>query len=590
MEKMMKLVMGIIICWVLAGFIFGESSQLKGDTIILSKEDDPFYPLAIEISKHENIPVVHTVDEVLGKGKEFLLWVISPDFLSDEVIMSFSEKMKYSRNFPSTGIISGANIETAKALYYRGRCRIEKNSGENLQYISVAYADNYKLLLSRENQIKEIPFTKTNLINIFPTLNVFFYWGHGGSNYFKIKKSEKLIPREIPGLPGSIIKAGSCNSFRIWRGQSMALQFIEKGADAFFGYSYSPAPFYMFGYFEAPPLINSFKQVPLGHLVHLQNRADLKGFVRIPFLFLLGDPRIFLQPQTPYTLINDREDADDSSRILKYRSMVKGFLPVYIPGGAKYDFLKIEFPEVEKKNAYTYYYWEDSPWYHSKIQTLNFHQDKLILFKLCGEEFLVKLTNKPSSSAFFLSHTLLNGLDYSFIFCMQTGGNLISCLFILILVVCLIVSYKKNSLPGLKASLVKGIIAGTIFSLLLLLYTSIRVKHMTIISNAHDFSWITIIAGFFLTALSTALFFRVSKLWKKIISFSFLVSPVLITLIVWTFSILFGNIIVMVHIKKGIYNSSVLYLSLITLTVEIVFFTFLYFFFKRVDISPFFKR
>jgi hypothetical protein len=574
---------------VAVGCIYGQPQTLENRTIILSKKNDPFYPLAIEISKREGIPVVNTLDAVTRSEKEFLLWVISPGFMSDEVIVSFSTAMKSKRNFPSSGIISGSTIEMARALFYRGRERIEKHLQKNAGMLSIAYADNYKLLVSRGSEVTEIPFDKKNFTSLLPKTDILFFWGHGGSTYFRIKKTGKFISRDIPDLPGTIIKSGSCNSFRLWSGQSIALHFANKGAAAFFGYSYSPAPFYLLGYFKEPPLINSFKQVPLGHIVHMQNNADLKAFARIPYLFLLGDPRIFLQSYNPYTLIDDIEGADRTSRILKFRSSVKGFIPVYIPDGSRYDFLEIVSPDKEKKNRNdSYSFWEHSPWYHSKIQTLNFHQDKFILFEHHGGEFTIKL--RIGAPSFYpITHTLLNSLDYSFIFCAQTGGDVISLFFIVILSIWFIVIKKKISLPVLKESLVKGVCAGAVFSLFLFFYTGIRAQNITIISSSREFSWFTIIIGFFLVALSAALYFQSKKKWTKILCFSILLSPVLITIIVWTSSILYGNIMASTQIKKAIYNGSVVYLSLITMTIEIVFFTLLFLWLTRIHVSYFFK-
>lgn len=61
--------------------------------VVLSNQGDSYYPLAEEIAASEGAPLVVNLSEVLAYDPIFLLWVASPAYLSDEVMIEFSRTM-----------------------------------------------------------------------------------------------------------------------------------------------------------------------------------------------------------------------------------------------------------------------------------------------------------------------------------------------------------------------------------------------------------------------------------------------------------------------------------------------------------------
>jgi hypothetical protein len=64
------------------------------ETVILADAADPYYSLATEIAGQENLPIVHSLDEALYREPAFLLWVVSPGRLSDQVLVDFGLAMR----------------------------------------------------------------------------------------------------------------------------------------------------------------------------------------------------------------------------------------------------------------------------------------------------------------------------------------------------------------------------------------------------------------------------------------------------------------------------------------------------------------
>ena len=103
--------------------VFADESPV---TVILSSQDDPYYALAEEIASAEGINLYTTFEEAAAEKPAFLLWVIAPQNLSEEVLLEFSSKMKNHPGSISMGIIptrsGGAGSLTGAAMPVEWHC------------------------------------------------------------------------------------------------------------------------------------------------------------------------------------------------------------------------------------------------------------------------------------------------------------------------------------------------------------------------------------------------------------------------------------------------------------------------------------
>jgi len=86
------------------------ASQTQCELVVLTDRDDPYYPLAEEIAKAEEAPVATSLKQALSCQPIFLLWVVSPDSLSDEAMIEFGLAMKDRSSAVSSGIITASTI------------------------------------------------------------------------------------------------------------------------------------------------------------------------------------------------------------------------------------------------------------------------------------------------------------------------------------------------------------------------------------------------------------------------------------------------------------------------------------------------
>jgi hypothetical protein len=62
-------------------------------TLILADAQDPYHALAEEIAQRDGAQLVGSLEEALALDPEFLLWVVSPSHLSDQVLVDFGLAM-----------------------------------------------------------------------------------------------------------------------------------------------------------------------------------------------------------------------------------------------------------------------------------------------------------------------------------------------------------------------------------------------------------------------------------------------------------------------------------------------------------------
>ena len=357
--------------------------------LVLAGPDDPYYPLAEEISRRERIPIVHTVGEATAKDPIFLLWVVSPPELSDQALLALSLALRDRGSAISVGIISGETREHARDLWLRA-AGLQGAYPAGVRYSVAVNAANpsghidARIRVLGDGPPQTEPLTKPNMIRHLQQAEYLTFTGHGGKSYLGLGEATTLRPPDIPSLPPVVVATGSCNTFRPWEEDSIALAFTDRGAAAYAGFAYSPNEGYLIGEFDGLPFRYTWAEFPIGHVVQVQNQGTLQGFAQLPYYHLLGDPRLALGNEAPYVLVSD--SVSGKVRVLNYTHAPAGVLPVRIPGGAQYDF--VEIPGVSAA-------WEHDPFYNARLQMVDIQDDKYLLFAHSGGGFTLYLRDSP---------------------------------------------------------------------------------------------------------------------------------------------------------------------------------------------------
>ena len=87
--------------------------------VVWSQLQDPYHDLAREIARAEGLPLVDALDAALAHDPEYLIWVVSPEQLSEQVFFDFGAALQRYGKIVSVGLISGSTIDTARALWQR---------------------------------------------------------------------------------------------------------------------------------------------------------------------------------------------------------------------------------------------------------------------------------------------------------------------------------------------------------------------------------------------------------------------------------------------------------------------------------------
>ncbi|KPK89333.1 hypothetical protein AMJ80_09940 [bacterium SM23_31] len=528
-------------------------------TVILANPDDPYYTLAVEISQKENLPIFDSINKVIEHEPEFLLWVVSPTRLSDQILIDFGCTMRSLSSAISVGIISGNTPAQARDLWQRkAKVKGERVFAVNGEYPSASVPDGRIIAFNDGNKTTQ-SLSGAALKRIFQEADYLTFTGHGGSNYWKLNENTILFSADIPSLSPIVIGTASCQTFRIWRKGSIALSFIEHGAAAYAGFVYSPNEGYLIGEFDGLPFRYTWHDFPVGHAVQVQNQGTLKGFARFPYYYLLGDPRISLQTEEPYRLTDDYEEKD--IRILKYTGAPKGFIPVRISGGAKYSF--VEIPGVTAA-------WELEPFYNASLQMVNIRDDKFILFAHQGGDFALHLQLHPQWY-WIIADTLIDALDHTFIYIGQTSGVLFSIFAGVIALFVVFLLFRRRKFP--MRIPVSAILLGTGFTALQALYALTRLDHVTITSKILEFNFLSLTGIFLFTGCGAFVFMNAGSQLTKWLAVLLAASPALAITAFGLGVITISNIFLIKPILGvGLYNYSIGLMPLITLMFECILF------------------
>ena len=466
--------------------------------VVLADHGDPYYALAQEIAAAEGVEIVESLEEALALDPEFLLWVVSPSLLSDQALVDSSLALAAGECVVSVGIISGSTMEQARQLWERGsevegRLVVAANAANPSGHIRSS------ILVFGPGGAAGRALTKANLARYLERADYLTFTGHGGRRYLRLDEETTLGPSDIPDLSPLVVATASCNTFRIWEEESIALALVDSGAAAYAGFAYSPNEGYLLGEFFGVPLRYTWPGFSVGHAVQLQSRGTVKGFASFPYYYLLGDPRIALQTTPPYHQVEDREEGD--SRFLSYSGAPSGFIPLRIPGGARYEFVEISGVTSS---------WEGDPFYNARLQMGDLGDDKLLLFEHSGGEFSVALRERVPWPR-VVSDLLSDSLDHTLLYLAQTGGDLVA-LFSGLLAWLSIMRVARRS-PRAKSRLLASVAAGVVLAALHGAYVWARLDDVTITSKHVELSLPSLLGTLLLTGAGAFVFLS-ARSWR----------------------------------------------------------------------------
>jgi len=498
-RKPAPLLLALALWLALAGTAVAEApAQASAGTIILADPADRYYALASEIAAGENLPIVPTLAQALARDPEYLLWVVSPERLSDEVLVDFALGLRDRTSAVSTGILSGATLDDARALYQRAdQVKGQRVVAANAENPSAGIAAGIHVFES--GQERSLPLTLDTFADALRQADYLTFTGHGGASYLGLAEYTTLRPGHIPSLGPVVIATGSCNTFRLWSEDSLALAFVAQGAAAYAGFAYSPNEGYLIGEFDGLPMRYTWPEFPIGHVVQVQNRGTLQGFAEFPYYFLQGDPRIALDSEPPYQLVD--AEANSTSQTLRYVGAPAGIIPVRVIGGAGYDF--VEIPGAGRT-------WRGEPFYNARLQVADLGDDKLILFEHGGGDFSVLLRRHPPA-AWATADLVVDALDTTLLFLQEGGGATIFLVAGLLALLPAAWVARRRGLSG--RHLAAALLTGLIFAVLHGLYILARLERLNITSKPVHFHPASLAATFLLAGCG-ALLYLGARSWR----------------------------------------------------------------------------
>jgi hypothetical protein len=523
-------------------------------TVVLADPQDAYYALAEEIAQRDGARLLGSLEEALALDPRFLLWVVSPAQLSDATVVDFGLAMGARKSAISVGIISGSTMEKARELWLRrgeadGRLVVAANAANPSGNIEAG------ITVFGPGGAAYHPLTLETLTRYLRKADYLTFTGHGGRTHLALYPDVLLHPEDVPELSSIVVATGSCNTFRIWEEDSIALAFVDKGAAAYAGFAYSPNEGYLIGEFSGVPLRYTWPEFPIGHVVQVQNKGALQGFASLPYYYLLGDPRLALQPDAPYRLVADSEGGD--VRTVSYADAPAGFIPVEIPRGAEYTF--VEIPGVTSA-------WEGDPFYNARLQMVNIGEDKYVLFKHAGGDFTLILHQAPPWYWPLLDF-FFDSLDHVLLYIDPTGGDLVG-LFLGGLAWLTILSLLRWIERG-KLKLLASALSGAVFAALHAGYALAGLGDVTITSKIVQLGPLSLVGTFLVTGAGAFLFLS-SRSWRaRTLALVVATTPVWVALC-YVFAVIAAvNILVFrPELGTGVYNYALALLATGALVVE----------------------
>ncbi len=528
----------------------GDTTQTDG-LVILAGEGEKYYALAQEIADSEHAPLKTSWDEALTNSPDVILWVVSPEDLSDEAIITAGRTLKVQSMLPAVGLISGRTIDSARTLWLRGQqIRADWGTVPPVVFMAAngvhptAGTSDPRLTVFTSGEPPEVKSMDLDALkDSLQQADYLTFTGHGGDSYLRVDPQTKLETGNLPESTTLVIESTSCQTMRPWSGDSIALDFTEHGTAVYAGFAYSPIAGYMIGELQDMPSRYTWPEFTIGDIAGLQNRAALQGFADFPFFFLLGDPRIALTNKAPYETA-DHEGAENA-RTYTYRNAPAGMIPVRIPGGGNFRY--VDVPGVADTA-------DGDPFFNSRLQAASRNGDKFILFNHKGGDFTIELRNYPPFY-WWPVRLLTASFDYVVLFSPLNSGNWI-------MVVCGLIATgiaflrrlhmkrKNRVVPGF----LKPVMTGLGFTLILGIYQILRLPVTAI--NTKDMVFDPVwLAGVFLLLVSGQYLYAISqKQPGRVLALLTGTLPPLLPGLVSLMIVVVTNLLIMQHIGSPIYN------------------------------------
>jgi hypothetical protein len=503
----------------------------------------------MEIARSEGLRLEFEISEAVGLDPTFLLYVVSPQALSEQSLTELGVSMAENGAPLSVGVLTGSTFESARMLYSR----------------SFAYTRGHAVIDDPQAAIRRfsgdstvvVSLDSTNLLETLKSTSYLCYSGHGGGGYWRLSDELVLTARDLEPLQPVLVSSGACQTFRPWEEHSIALAFTDMGAAAYAGFLFSPAPYYHFGFPHGFPLLYTYPEYPIGMVIALQNRGSLRSFARFPFYFLLGDPRKYFSREKPWRLIEDHRS--ESERVIRYECPVNGFIPVKIEEGAGYPFMEIS--GVGSAGVRDLYY-------NGKMQFLDHGGNRYLLFDHPGGDFTIRLmSEEPLLRP--LRDMVIDALDHALVYIPAMSG-IIFLLIVAASVLFVTVVYAVRSggrMRGFYVALAAGICIASWRGL----YALMRVGRASIVSIPLSIELRFIIATFLLAGCGAFLYLNVRSRFWRIGTLFVMTFPTWVVALFWGAGITYVNLFGAVpHIGTPIYSYNLAVMPALAFAVECI--------------------
>ncbi len=531
----------------------------EGITVVVCDPGDPYHPLAVEICRAESIRCLETLEQALDLEPRFLLWVGSPAFFSDRILVQSGSALGRRHAATAIGILSGATIEDARALWQRrtrtGSGRIFAVNGE----YPPARIFSGRILTPAAGGMAERPLTRQSLIEVLQDADYVTFTGHGGGSYWRLAQGLSFTAPDLPPLPPLVIGVASCQAIRLNTGSSMAFALVARGAAGYAGFLFSPLEGYLIGEFSGLPFRYTWPGVTIGEVIRIQNRGAMQGFAAFPYYLLLGDPRISLQPDADWSPLGI--ESYRGVRTLLFGDTPPGFYPIRIRNGARYSF--VEIPGFAAAS-------DTDPFYNSRLQMINSGSDKLVLMQHAGGDLKISMRVEPPRF-WRISDPLLDALDHTLLYLPATGGKAVNAIVIILALLGIYLLLRREKKPA--QILRSGMLAGIVMGLGHVLYAMSRTGSATITSKPIGVGVTEILVTTMLAGCGMILFLKARSRFLRVTGVAVAVLPGLGASLV-SFGAVFvtNNLFAGPALAASIYNYSLTILALIGTAFQTAFF------------------
>ncbi len=445
-----------------------RSFFLMTQLLVVCHPEDLLRPVAEEIAAQEHAAVK---DSWEGAQGDYLVWVVEPQRLSDKAVIAFTRSWRDQFRNTAVGLIVGQTPRQARELWSRS-AQVRGDPAAALD-------------------VRSAPVSPKDFLDTVATHGYVTFAGHGGQTFLALGEDTSMKARDLPPLRGLVLGTASCNVFRPWAEDSIALGFAEKGAAAFAGFVYSPEAGYLIGCYRGLPLRWTTPEFPIGRVIQLQNQSAMQAFADLPYYLLLGDPRIHLH-RGPLYSHREEENLGDI-RIITMHDVPRGFVPLILKDGSAFE--RIAASGTETARGF--------PFYNSRLQAMDIGPDKYVLAEHGGGTLTLRLS-RSASAGWQVKAAILESLDTLLVFVINSTES--AAILILVGLAALGASSAVRSCT-LRTALA-GAAAGGFLALLHAIWVGSRVPDAVVTSKPLAFSFLPIVATFLLAGCGAIRFLR----------------------------------------------------------------------------------